>query len=78
LSPVQHSREFDPLDSAFDPESNKKAVEVSFDGPLGDVKVPSDLRVVAALQQKIDDLPLASAHLVELIIHRTEHLPDAS
>jgi len=78
LSPIQHSREFDPLDSALNSKTNKKAIEVSLDGPLGNMKIPSDLRVVAALQQKIDDLPLASAHLVELIIHRTEHLSDAS
>ena len=48
---------------------------MSFDGPLGYVQIASDFRVVASLQQQIDDLPLPGSHLVDLLIHEL-HLPD--
>jgi hypothetical protein len=49
LSPVEQSRELDPLDSALDSKPQEEAVEMSFDGSLGYVQIASDFRVVTAL-----------------------------
>jgi len=40
-----------------------------FDGALGDIQVAGDFRVVASLQQQIDDLALAGSHLIKLLFH---------
>lgn len=69
MSPIEHSREFHSLDSAFDSKSDEEAVEISFDGALGNVEIASDFRVVASLEQKIDDLPLPGSHLAEIFVH---------
>jgi hypothetical protein len=37
--------------------------------PLGNVQLPGDFRVVAALKEEIDDLPLSWPDLVELLFH---------
>ena len=40
-----------------------------FDGALGDVEIASDFRVVASLEQKIDDLALAGPQLIKFLVH---------
>jgi hypothetical protein len=42
---------------------------VRFDGALGDMEMASDFGVVAALEQKIDDLPLPGVHLSVQFVH---------
>lgn len=42
---------------------------MSFDGALGNMQIASDFRVVASLEQKIDNLPLSGPHLVKLLVH---------
>jgi len=42
---------------------------MSFDGTFGNIEIASDLRVVASLEQQIDDLPLPSSHFVEFLFH---------
>jgi len=49
-----------------------------FHRALGDIEVASDFRVVAALQQQVDDLPLPGSHLIELFVHKSLHLTDMS
>ena len=46
------------------------------DRSLGDVQIVSDFRVVASLQQQIDDLPFAGPHLAEFLFHISLHLSD--
>lgn len=41
-----------------------------FHGALGDVQIVSDFRVVASLEEQLDDLPFPWAHLLELFFHR--------
>jgi hypothetical protein len=77
LSPIEQSRELNPLDAALDSETQKQAVEVCFDCALGDIQVASDFRVVASLEQQIDDLPFPRSHLAELLFHKSLHLTDA-
>lgn len=48
---------------------------MSFDGSLGYIQIASNFRVVASLQQQVDDLPLPGYHLVQLLVHAL-HLPD--
>jgi hypothetical protein len=50
LPPIKQSRELYPLDAPLDSETEKEAVEMSFDGALGDVQVASDFGVIAALE----------------------------
>ena len=47
-----------------------------FHRSLGNVQIPSDFRIVTALKQQIDDLPLPGAYLVEHFLHKTRHLTD--
>jgi hypothetical protein len=42
LPPIKQSCQLDPLDSALDSETQKQAVEMSFDGALGDLQIASD------------------------------------
>jgi hypothetical protein len=42
LSPIEQSRELNPLDASLDSETEKEAVEMCFDGALGDMQVASD------------------------------------
>jgi hypothetical protein len=42
LSPIKQSRELYPLDATLDSEPQKKAVEMCFDGALGNVQIASD------------------------------------
>ncbi|MGA9530064.1 MAG: hypothetical protein WBS24_18265 [Terriglobales bacterium] len=42
---------------------------MSLDGALGDVQVASDLRVIAPLQQQIDNLLLARSHRAGCLLH---------
>jgi len=42
LSPIEQSRELDPLNAAFDTKTEEEAVKMCFDGALGNVKIPSD------------------------------------
>jgi hypothetical protein len=69
LSPVQQGSEFHPLDAALNAKTEEEAVEMSFHGSLGDVQVASDFRVVAPLQQEINDLLLPGSHLIHILIH---------
>jgi hypothetical protein len=46
-----------------------------FYGPLGYVQIASDFRIVAALQQQIDDLLLAVPHLTNVFFH-SPHLAE--
>ena len=41
-----------------------------FDRALGDVEIVSDFRVVASLEQQIDDLPFPGPHLAEFLFHK--------
>jgi hypothetical protein len=47
-----------------------------FDGSLGNVQIASDFRVVAPLQQQIDDLALAGPHVAVVLFHHSLHLTD--
>jgi hypothetical protein len=38
--------------------------------PLGNVQIPSDLRIVTTLQEQIDDLPLPRPDLAEILFHK--------
>jgi hypothetical protein len=69
LPPIKQSRELYPLDAALDSETEKEAVEMSFDGALGDMQIASDFGVIAALEKQIDDLPFPGPHLSELLFH---------
>ena len=40
-----------------------------FHSALGYVQIASDFRIVAALQQQIDDLPLPLSHFHKLLFH---------
>ena len=46
-----------------------------FYGSLGNVQIASDFRVVATLQQQIDDLTLAGSHVAVVLFHAL-HLTD--
>jgi hypothetical protein len=70
LSPVKHSREFDPLDPALDSKTQKQAVEMRFDGALGDIQVPRNFRVVTSLEKQVNDLTFPRAHLAEILFHK--------
>jgi len=67
LSPIEQSRELNPLDAAFDSETEEQAVEMGFDGPLGNVEIASDFRVVTSLEQQSDDLPFPGSYLSETL-----------
>jgi hypothetical protein len=69
LPPIKQSRELYPLDAALDSETEKKAVEMSFDGALGNVQIASDFGVIASLEKQIDDLPFPGPYLSELLFH---------
>jgi len=80
LSPIKQSRELNPLDAALDSETQKQAVEMCLDGPLGYIQIASDFRVVAPLEKKINDLPFSRSYLNQLLFHAphlTEALPVA-
>jgi hypothetical protein len=70
LSPIKQSRELNPLDAALDSKTEKQAVEMRFDGSLGNVQIASDFRVVTSLEKQIYDLPFPGTHLVELFFHK--------
>jgi hypothetical protein len=70
LSPVEQSRELNPLDATLDAKPQKEAVEMCLDRSLGDVEVPSNFRVVASLKQQIDDLPFPGPYLAEFFFHK--------
>jgi hypothetical protein len=78
LPPVKQSRELNPLDAALDSETKKQAVEMRFDGALGNVQIASDFRVVTSLKKQIDDLPFPGTHLVELFFHKDCTLTDTN
>jgi hypothetical protein len=40
-----------------------------FHGALGYVQIASDFRIVTALKQQIDDLPLPLSHFSKLLFH---------
>ncbi len=42
---------------------------MSFDGTLGHVQIASDFRVIASLEQQLDNLPFPGSHFVELLFH---------
>jgi hypothetical protein len=48
---------------------------VCFYGSLSDVQIVSDFRVVASLQQQINDLALAGSHVAVVLFHSL-HLTD--
>jgi hypothetical protein len=70
LPPVKQCRELNPLDAALDSETKKQAVEMRFDGALGNVQIASDFRVVTSLKKQIYNLPFPGTHLVELFFHK--------
>lgn len=47
------------------------------DGALGNMKIASDFRVIASLEQELNNLSFPGAYLFELFVHKTLHLPDA-
>jgi hypothetical protein len=48
-----------------------------FDRALGNVQIASNFRVVASLEQQMNDLPFPGSHLAELLFHNHLHLTDA-
>jgi len=46
-----------------------------FDGALGNMQIASDLRVVTALEQQVNDLPFPRTHLAEILFHIYGTLP---
>jgi hypothetical protein len=69
LSPVEQSRELDPLDSILDFEAQEQTVEIGLDGAFGHVQVTGDFGVVTSLEQQIDDLLLPACQPTELFVH---------
>jgi hypothetical protein len=69
LSPVEQSRELDPLDSVPDSEPQKHAVEIGLDGALGHVQLTGDFGVVTSLEKQIDDLLFPASQPAELLVH---------
>jgi hypothetical protein len=69
LSPVEHSRKLDPLDAVFDSKPQEQTIKMCFHGALGDVQIASDFRIVTALKQQIDDLPIPLSYFSELLFH---------
>jgi hypothetical protein len=51
LLSIEQGGQFDPLDSAHNPEAQKEPVEMSFDGAPRHAELLGDLRVIAALEQ---------------------------
>jgi len=70
LPPIKQSRELNPLDATLDSEPQKQAVEMRFDGSLGNIQIASDFRVVTSLKKKIYDLPFPGTHWVQLFFHK--------
>jgi hypothetical protein len=56
LPPIQECGEFDSLDTTVNPETQEESVEMGLDGSPSHLELPSNLVVVAALQQQLDDL----------------------
>ncbi len=43
---------------------------MSFDGTLGNVQIASDFLFVTALEQQVDNLPVARVDLFEFLFHK--------
>jgi hypothetical protein len=69
LSPVEQSRELDPLDSVLDSEPQKHTVEIGLDGAFGHVQLTGDFGVVTSLEKQIDDLLFPASQPAELLVH---------
>jgi len=69
LSPVEQSRELDPLDAVLDSEPQKHTIEMGLDGAFRHVQISSDFGVVTSLEKQIDDLPLPAPQPAELFVH---------
>jgi hypothetical protein len=69
LSPVEQSRELDPLDSVLDSEPQKHTVEIGFDGAFRHFQLTGDFGVVTSLKKQIDDLLLPASQQAELLVH---------
>jgi hypothetical protein len=56
LPPIQECGEFDSLDTTVNPKAQEESVEMGLDGSSSHLELLSNLVVVAALQQQLDDL----------------------
>jgi hypothetical protein len=69
LSPVEQSRELDPLDPVLDSEAQKHTVEIGLDGAFGHFQLTGDFGVVTSLEKQIDDLLFPASKPAELLVH---------
>jgi hypothetical protein len=69
LSPVEQSRELDPLDPVLDSEAQEHTVEIRLDGAFGHVQLTGDFGVVTSLEKQIGDLLFPASQPAELLVH---------
>jgi len=59
LPPIEQGCEFDSLDSTGNSETEEQPVKVSFHSSARHLELAGNFSIVAALQEKFDDLLLA-------------------